>query len=70
MKKKISIEGMMCEHCVSHVKSALEALEDVASVEVSLEGKYAIVDTIVSNSVLETAIEEEGYTVTGISEDK
>ena len=37
MKKKILIEGMRCEHCVGHVKEALEGLDGVTSVEVSLE---------------------------------
>ena len=27
MKKKILIEGMSCEHCVGHVKEALEELD-------------------------------------------
>ena len=41
MKKKILIEGMSCEHCVAHVKDALEGIDGVASVLVNLEGKYA-----------------------------
>ena len=32
MKKVIRVEGMMCEHCVAHVKKALEAVEGVTAV--------------------------------------
>lgn len=63
MKKKIFIEGMKCGHCTGHVKSALEVLDNVASVEVSLEGKYAIVEGNVEDKVLRDVIEEEGYDV-------
>lgn len=40
---EISLEGMMCEHCVSHVKKALEALGGVDHADVSLEEKKATV---------------------------
>lgn len=66
MKKKILIEGMSCEHCVGHVKDALEALDGVSSIEVSLEGNCATVETSVEDNVLKEAIEEEGYDVIGI----
>lgn len=68
MKKKILIEGMSCQHCVGHVKEALENLDKVTSVEVSLEDKWAIVDTENSNDELKAAIEEEGYDVVKIEE--
>jgi len=68
MKKKILIEGMSCEHCVAHVKEALEGLDGVTSVEVNLQGKYATAETNVSNEVLKDAIEEEGYDVVNIEE--
>lgn len=66
MKKKILIEGMSCNHCVGHVKDALEALEGVLSIEVSLEGNYASVETEVEDDILKEVIEEEGYDVVGI----
>lgn len=68
MKKKILIEGMSCQHCVGHVKEALESLDKVTSVEVSLEDKWAIVETENSNDELKAAIEEEGYDVVKIEE--
>lgn len=68
MKKKILIEGMSCQHCVGHVKEALEGLDKVTSVEVSLENKWAIVETANSDDELKEAIEEEGYDVIKIEE--
>lgn len=65
MKKKIMIEGMSCEHCVAHVREALEGL-GAASVEVSLEGGYAVCDTDKPDSEIKAAVEDEGYDVTGI----
>ena len=68
MKKKILIEGMSCEHCVAHVKDALEGIDGVSSVLVNLEGKYATVETDVNDEILKEAIEEEGYDVIKIEE--
>ena len=68
MKKKILIEGMSCEHCVAHVKEALENLDKVTSVEVSLKDNCAIVETANSDEELKAAIEEEGYDVVKIEE--
>lgn len=65
MKRKILIEGMSCNHCTAHVKEALQDL-GAASVEVSLEGKYAIVDTDKTDEELKSVIEEEGYEVVEI----
>lgn len=64
--KKINIDGMMCEHCVAHVKEALEGL-GAKSVSVNLDGGYAECDTGVSDDEIKAAIEEEGYTVTAIA---
>ena len=68
MKKTISIEGMMCMHCVKHVKDALSAVDGISSVEVSLENKNAIVTLTkdVSDSALKAAVENAGYDVTDI----
>lgn len=66
MKKKIMIEGMSCKNCVKHVEEALGELNTVSSVEVNLEGKYAVVETTADNSELEAAIDDAGYDVVGI----
>lgn len=67
MKKNISIEGMSCKNCVGHVKEALEGLDGVSLIEVNLEGKYALVETEVSDEVLKETVEEEGYDVVSIN---
>ncbi len=66
MKKVLSIEGMSCEHCVAHVKKALEEIQGVENVVVSLEENSATVETDVDNEILKSAIEEEGYDVVDI----
>ena len=67
MKKTISIEGMRCMHCVASVKSALEALEGVTSVEVNLEAKNAVVEGTASEAALKEAVENTGFDVVGIA---
>ena len=66
MKKNIIFEGMSCNNCVGHVKAALEDLDGVTSVEVSLEGKNAIVETTANDEALKEVIEDEGYDVVEI----
>ena len=45
MEKKLLIEGMSCNHCVNHVKTALtEDIKGIDVKEVNLDGKYALVD--------------------------
>ena len=66
VKKTVKIEGMMCMHCVAHVKKALEALEGAAEVEVSLEDKQATLAGGVSDEAIRAAVAEAGYEVTGI----
>ena len=68
MKKKISIEGMSCQHCVNHVTEALKELEGVDQVEVSLEEKRAIIESAkeIADADIKNAIEEVGYEVVEI----
>ncbi|GIL78724.1 hypothetical protein Vretimale_374 [Volvox reticuliferus] len=40
---KISIEGMMCDGCSSRIEKVLKGMEAVKAVNVSLEGKVAVV---------------------------
>ena len=68
MTKKIFIEGMSCQHCVKHVKDALEELDGIKSAKVSLEDKLAEIELShdVDNEKIKGAIEDAGYEVTGI----
>ena len=65
MQKVLKIEGMMCMHCVAHVKAALEGIEGVKSVEVSLEKGEATLELTkeVNNDVFKEAIDKAGYKV-------
>lgn len=68
MVKKITIEGMSCQHCVRHVKEALEELEGVLSANVSLESKTAEIELNqdVADEKIKAAVSEAGYEVTSI----
>ncbi|MDY2735706.1 heavy-metal-associated domain-containing protein [Intestinibacter sp.] len=69
MEKKLLIEGMSCNHCVNHVKTALtEDIEGVEVKEVSLDGKYALVDVAdgVTEDAIKAVIEDLGFELKGI----
>ena len=70
MKKKISIEGMMCGHCTGRVEKALNGLSGVEA-QVSLEDKAAYVTLTgeVSDELLRKTVEDAGYEVTGITQE-
>ena len=69
MEKTMKIEGMMCGHCEAAVKKALEAVDGVASAEVSHTSGTAVVTLSkpVDNAVLKKAVEDKDYTVTDIA---
>ena len=69
MTKTLKIKGMMCEHCEMHTKKALEALDGVASAEVSHKTGTAVVtlEKEVSDDAMKQAVAEQGYEVTDIS---
>ena len=69
MTKVISIEGMMCNHCTGTVQKALEAVEGVTAVTMSLEQKNATVELAsdVADDVLAKAVTDAGYEVKGVT---
>lgn len=69
MTKVISIEGMMCNHCTGTVQKALEAVEGVKAVTMSLEQKNATVELAsdVADDVLAKAVTDAGYEVKGVT---
>ena len=69
MEKKLMVEGMMCQHCVAHVKKALEGVDGVVEAVVDLEGKSAVakLSEEVADDVLTAAVVDAGYEVTGIA---
>ncbi len=68
MNKTMIIEGMMCAHCTARVQKALEAVEGVESVVMSLEEKSAVLtlSSQVEDEALKAAVAEAGYEVTQI----
>ena len=68
MTKTLTIEGMMCAHCVAHVKKALQSVDGVQSADVSLDDKNAIVTLAkdVDNDVLKAAVIDAGYEVVNV----
>ncbi|MHB9291838.1 putative copper chaperone [Hollandina sp. SP2] len=65
MTTSLKIEGMSCEHCVKHVKEALEAIDGVTSANVKLKEKSAVVEhgDAVGLETLKAAVVEAGYEV-------
>lgn len=69
MQKTLNITGMMCNHCVAHVKKALESVDGVSSVNVSLENNNATVTLShpIDDATLAKAVTDEGYEVTSVN---
>ena len=42
--ERLKVEGMTCQNCVRHVKTALEGVDGVDTAEVSLEAGLAVVE--------------------------
>lgn len=61
----INIEGMKCEHCKTNVEKALNAIDGVGKVTVSLENNNAIIESEkeINNEKIKEVIEEAGYKV-------
>ena len=66
MEKKLTIDGMMCQHCVAHVSKALNSLPGVTA-SVDLDTKTATVSGTASDEAPKKAVEEAGYSVVSIS---
>lgn len=68
INKTLHIEGMSCSHCAATVEKKLSALKGVSDVSVDLDAKTATVKLRkeIDNSLLITAVEDAGFTVTSI----
>ena len=68
MKKKISIEGMSCDHCSARVEKILKEQEAVEEITVDLAGKNAVVEfsADLSDKIIKEIIEDIGFDVTKI----
>lgn len=65
----LHVEGMSCQNCVRHVTKALEGVDGVSNVKVSLEDKQATLDAQpeVTHEALQQAVADAGYSVTAIN---
>lgn len=63
MTKRITIEGMTCNHCTAHVQKALARIDGVDNVTVDLERKQAVLQlkSDVADQILMEVISEAGY---------
>ena len=63
--KTINIEGMQCNHCKMSVEKALNSIEGVKNVNVSLENKNATIEyeNEIDNEEIKKVIEEAGFKV-------
>ncbi len=70
MKKTLTIEGMMCNHCVAHVTEALKGVPGVEKADVKLKGKRGSAEVTCSDEVseeaLKKAVADAGYSVTAV----
>ena len=65
MTKTIYIEGMQCNHCKMTVEKALGAIDGVTKVEVDLEGKSVMIESMqeIKDNKIKEVIEEAGFTI-------
>ena len=62
MEIALKVTGMMCQHCVAHVTKALEGVEGVSKVEVSLQkGEAQVTGEGLDKAKLIAAVNEAGY---------
>jgi copper chaperone CopZ len=61
--KSLKVTGMSCGHCTAQVQTALEGLEDVLEVDVSLQEETATIKMArnIPDDVLSKAIVMAGY---------
>lgn len=62
----LKVQGMSCGHCVQSVKGALEPVEGISEVEVSLENgevKVTYDEAKVDKDLMKQLIEDNGYDV-------
>lgn len=63
--ERLKVEGMTCQNCVRHVKTALEGVDGVEAAEVSLEAGLAVVEAGAgaARAAMRAAVEAAGYRV-------
>jgi copper chaperone len=67
MTIEFQVEGMSCQHCVAAVTNAICEHDGAAKVQVDLASGRVAVESAQSVDTLKAAIDEAGYTVTGVT---
>lgn len=72
MKKIVTIEGMMCDHCKTKVEKSLSQIENVCKVKVNLKDKTAIIyyNNNINEEEIKNNIAKLDYKVINIGEGK
>lgn len=67
-KMKITVKGMMCQHCEAHVKKALEAIDGIESAVANHEENLVTLETSkeVDEALIKAAVEGAGYEYVGV----
>ena len=65
---KITVKGMMCEHCEAHVKKALEAIDGIDSAVASHKDNLVTITNSkdVDEAAIKAAVEDAGYEYVGV----
>lgn len=67
MTIEFQVEGMSCQHCVTAVTNAIREHDGAAQVQVDLASGRVAVESVQPADTLKAAIDEAGYTVTGVT---
>ncbi len=68
MKRKLSIKGMSCQHCVRRVIAALKEEAGAESVSVDLEKGSALVEgAALDDGALRAAVQDAGYDLVSLA---
>jgi copper chaperone len=68
MSIEFQVQGMSCQHCVAAVTGAIREHDAAAQVQVDLDAGRVVVQSTQPADALKAAIDEAGYTVTGVSD--
>lgn len=60
---EITVEGMTCGHCASHVTKAIKDINPLAKVNIDLNTKQVRIEGDINLDELSAVLAEEGYTV-------
>ena len=68
MKMYFSVPDMSCGHCVSRIRTRLEASDQITGLEIKLENATLSLNTGLSAEAVIGMLDEAGYPATLISE--